>query len=61
MGSVGTSILEGLDAYPPSGARTPATPSTAKSPIPSTISRASENGRPLRTVGRGSISSINDH
>lgn len=27
----------------------------------STISRASENGRPLRPVGRGIIGSDNDH
>jgi DNA invertase Pin-like site-specific DNA recombinase len=29
--------------------------------MPSSIVRASENGRPLRPVGRGSIDSINDH
>ena len=29
--------------------------------MPSTMVRASENGRPLRPVGRGNISSINDH
>jgi hypothetical protein len=29
--------------------------------IASTIARASENGLPLRRVGRGSIPSINDH
>lgn len=31
MGSVGTPILEDLDPYPPTGTRTPATPSTTKS------------------------------
>jgi hypothetical protein len=29
--------------------------------IPTAIGRASENFRPGRPVGRGSISSINDH
>ena len=29
--------------------------------MPSTMSRASANGLPLRPVGRGSIPSINDH
>ena len=33
MGSVGTSILEDLDAYPASAARTLATPSITKSPF----------------------------
>ncbi|WP_211219200.1 hypothetical protein, partial [Microbacterium gubbeenense] len=32
MGSVRTSILEDLDAYPANATRTPTTPSTAKSP-----------------------------
>jgi hypothetical protein len=29
--------------------------------IPSSIDRASENGRPFFPVGRGNIGSINDH